>query len=150
MDEHVMGSADSAIAAEASKRVQAAIEATWECIDGPGTAHVDFRRKQGQDARCIYEAWGFVPKRCGWPLFGSRDLEAMIQWLPDGIQQHAEHHNSIAVAPFGQKFEPILPETHRIVWRARPEVHKVGERWFIYCRFGFMPKDAWLLDTPPQ
>lgn len=142
MDE--LSSADAAAAGAAAERALAAIEARWECVDGPLTANFNARRVQGDDLRLDYVSF----------QFGHASLNVLVEWLPDGVDQFADEHGRQWVEWIGPKStEPSpTPKTHRIVWRKKPEFGFAADlqRWLVYCRFVFMPKDVWFLEPEKE
>jgi hypothetical protein len=168
-DAHLMDSADAAAAADAARRVQAVLDERWLSVAGPPCAYALFRQQQGPDTHANYVALcgGLVLDPCsnGRALqIAHRSLSALVEWLPDQIDQLAEIFSRSVTTlrsdprancfppPFtgavglpGLPF-PIEPQAWSIVWRSRVEFVKLGSRWTAFGRFAFIPKTAWLLE----
>jgi len=80
-------------------------------------------------------------------MLGHKSMSVICEWFPDALTQYAE--SITRLNPAGLEAPHVLsPDTHRIVWRFKPEVTWVEEaqRWHFYARFAFMPKEAWIVE----
>lgn len=163
-DDALMSSADAAAAASATEAIIRAIEAKYECVDGPPTASFEFTIGKDGGAPRPDERWetvwmGYVMLQLGAQIgnsvdvagFGFRSLGAVVEAFPDFVDQSLENHN------LSQRYLdnprvldncPTLaidPGQERLVWRRKPAVLLRCGRWYCSCRLGFMPKTGVLL-----
>lgn len=156
-DDAVMRTANDVAPYAAVESIIAAIERDWQCEDGPAQAFVRWEIGEGVSAYrnlAIYTAWGFggpllqhnYQERI--PRLGHKSLGAIVEWFPDAIRQWVVRENEASCALTTFQWMPIAPETHKLLWRARPMIEwddKI-EAWMFYARLAFVPKDAKLLE----
>lgn len=159
-DEAVMSSADAAAAASAAEKILAAIEARFECVDGRPHAYSEYTigadglapdpakkwRREFVNYRALY--YGGVGSE-----LGSRSLQAIVEAMPDFIEQtfeiyNADQRENQTRLQDGLSSLVLDPGQERLVWRRKPTVTFRDGRWYCSCRFGFMPKVGVLLPMP--
>ena len=131
----------------AEAEIWKAIAAVWECRDGALASHDRYRLPGGEIAVLWYDIWDHRGRRCENMPRGAaaRDLQTMIDLFPAAIVAEAARLEAQSGAPWG-------PGTHCLVWRMRPEIQRIGLLWYLYARFGFMPKNGCLIgpsSAPP-
>lgn len=163
-DEAVMSSADAAACASAKEKILAAIEAKYECVEGPANAYFRYTlAKDGgaPDPGKPWEVWseGYTSMRYGaidgeyGGAFGSRTLSAIVEAIPDWVDQMLDCRNAYVLEhtvkfDTGQKFRVFEPGAERLVWRKKPTVTLRNGRWHCSLRLAFMPKAGVIL--PPE
>lgn len=125
-----------------TKQAEAAIMARladWAMFDGPRSAWFGYRRRQGADGRVMYYTWTYGGRESDAAGASARTAELISSWFPEALM-------GAALA------DGVAPEAYEIWWRARPEVRhdQKSGRFRFYCRVGFKPKDAWLLEPIEQ
>lgn len=119
-------------AAEYSAALNEVIAGTWETVDGPAHAWFFWRMPDSAEVRqAIYRTFGPV----SYPAALSRDPSTLVEWLPSAINTWAALNG-------------FRPGERRLVWRIRPEIEQnpADGMWQVYCRIGFMPKVAVIVE----
>lgn len=127
------------VSAEHSQAALDAIAAIWQTADGPPTPHFEYREAGGQTERATYVSWDAdgpwseQRRGPGYTQPTAADAGELVKWLPGALSADCQQY-------------AISPQTHRLIWRARPEIAALRGRWMLYMRLAFVPLDAQIVD----
>lgn len=158
-NDHVLGSADAVAPRQAEARILAEVERVWQTEDGPP---------------CGYCSWEYGPVLNPGPLqyrnvaiapyvvikSGADEVDpslvftALETWCARAVCQlamtmlsHGDDGATIGTPSGKLKSLTVTPDTHKVVWRIRPEFIRddIRKSWTIGMRLAFAPKGAVLL-----